>query len=92
MNGFCQPQREHLIRFIQNDHFQLREIERSLFYMIPHPARGTDDNLNSLLQLVFLTFHRLPANQPYTRQTSEQTEILDFLSDLISQLTRRSED
>ena len=92
MNGFRQPQRKHLIRFIQDDHLQLGEIECSLFYMIPHPARGTDDNLNPLFQLIFLTFHWLTAHQPRARQTAEQAEVLDFLSDLIGQLACRSED
>ena len=83
------PNVEHLIRFIENDKFDITEEEAAALHEIHDAPRGSDDNVDASTKLPFLGADGRPA--VHTQRVQRRRGEKDFILNLLGQLSRRRE-
>ena len=83
---------EHLVGFIEDQHFDEAEIERAAAQVIEHAAGRADDDFGAAPQRANLVIHRRAAVHRHDGQARSLGVLVERFGDLHRQLARRDED
>ncbi len=82
---------QHLVRFVQHQHFDAVQIERLLVDQVEQAARRRDENVGAAMQLVAVLVDRSAADDGMDLEARQRAVILGALGDLPGQFARRGE-
>ena len=80
---------EHLVGFVEHEHFDAVEVERLAAQVIEHAARRADDDVGAAAQRADLVIHRRAAVDRHDVQVRALRVLVERLGDLHRQLARR---
>ncbi len=83
---------EHLVRLVQHDRPDVREVEVALLEHVDHAARRADDDVDALLQRLDLRLVRAPAVDLHDADGAARGGGREVARDLHRQLARRDDD
>ncbi|MNC30515.1 hypothetical protein D3C75_788010 [compost metagenome] len=83
---------QHLVRFIQHEHFHAAEVQCFTAQMVKQPSRSPDNQVASALQLAQLLLDILSAVDGQDLHAGMTRQLARLFSDLQRQLTCRSKD
>ncbi len=88
---FQKAHRQHLVRFIEDESLDPRQVERATPQVIEHSTGRSRDKVRARLQRFDLTAHRRTTINGGNRQLATGGNAANFPGDLQRQLTRRPE-
>ncbi len=92
LHVFCEAHLKHLVRFIQNQPAQAVQLERAAIHVVHDPARSTNDDMNTTIELPELKSVILAAVDRYKPHSHHLRRRAGMSRDLDRPLASRRED